>query len=92
MLVALLNVRLELPTKLPVSLKTSCVSVAEIETPTYDIQLKLPEPSVLNTVLGTPPVILTTELDPNETFVALEKLTIPLLVKPVSVPKLVILG
>ena len=48
-LVALLKVKLLLPTRLPESLNIISLFAAVIVTPTYDAQVKLPVPSVSST-------------------------------------------
>ena len=52
-------------------------------------QLKVPAPSVLNTYAFVPPLICKLATAPNVTLDVFAKLTIPLLVNPVSVPTLV---
>ena len=53
---------------------------------------RLPEPSVLNTYAFVPPVILTLPTAPKLTLLAPVKSAVPVLVKPVNVPTLVIFG
>ena len=59
-------------------------------TPPPETQLKFPAPSVLNICPLIPPLIFTLPTGPNETLLALVKLTVPVLVTPVNVPTLVI--